>query len=151
MRLIDAGYIVEAQELELYKSAKTLQMLATTSSAEIKEETEIAVKQEAMEGRPVEEADDEANHGFMMQQRMNQLYNLLGFDHHQHDRREQDGSPPAVEATKTSCALRTAIVHSALQRSTTKKCIHCRNSLRYVKFMHQKLVYYMTLAEIKEK
>lgn len=56
-----------------------------------------------------------------------------------------------VNVTKTSCALRSAIVNAALQRPATKKCLHCKKPLRNIHYLHRKLVYFMSIAEITEK
>ncbi|XP_067615853.1 DNA-directed RNA polymerase I subunit RPA1 isoform X2 [Eurosta solidaginis] len=51
--------------------------------------------------------------------------------------------------TKTSCGIRAAIVHAALQRVPFKKCIHCHKPLRNIRYLYRKLVYYITANELK--
>uniref|UniRef100_A0A1A9URE7 DNA-directed RNA polymerase subunit n=1 Tax=Glossina austeni TaxID=7395 RepID=A0A1A9URE7_GLOAU len=53
--------------------------------------------------------------------------------------------------TKTSCALRSAIIHATVQFPTSKRCIHCKQTLRKVRYLHRKLVCYVNVAEIKTK
>lgn len=148
--MIDAGFIVEAQELESYKAVKVLQFFSDTvdEKMDIKVEQDIDVVMQSLvkQEEGVEEpAQQEINQGSIIERRMNEFHALLM------DREESKESLKAVEVTKSSCALRAAIVHNALQRTTHKKCIHCRKSLRYVKYMQQKLVHYMTLAEMKSE
>lgn len=56
-----------------------------------------------------------------------------------------------VNITKTSCEIRSAVVSAATQRPQHKKCIHCKKALRNVRYVHRKLVYYMSIAEIKDR
>jgi len=112
LRLIDAGYIIEAQDLELFKSEIVCQnsdQLVTLSNGDLVHPTIAA------------------------------MYSLL-------EKNEKNSS----NSTKTSCSLRTAITHAALQR-LGKKCRHCNKSMRYVRYMHRRLVFYVTLADIKER
>lgn len=113
LRLIDAGYIVEAQELELYKSEIVLNNVDTLVKLE---------------------------NGDNVHPRIGEMYQLL-----------EKGEINKVNVTKTSCALRAAIVNAALQRPMSKKCVHCKNPLRNIRYLHRKLVYYMSIAEIKNK
>jgi len=112
LRLIDAGYIIEAQELELFKSEIVCQNT----------ENLVAIK-----------------NGDMVHPHIAAMYKLL-------EKNEKNSS----NSTKTSCSLRTAITHSALQR-LGKKCRHCNKSMRFVRYMHRRLVFYVTLADIKER
>ncbi|XP_043646284.1 DNA-directed RNA polymerase I subunit RPA1 [Drosophila teissieri] len=112
LRLIDAGYIIEAQELELFKSEIVCQ-----NSDDL-----VALK-----------------NGDMVHPHIAAMYSLL-------EKNEKNSS----NSTKTSCSLRTAITHAALQR-LGKKCRHCNKSMRFVRYMHRRLVFYVTLADIKER
>ncbi|KNC24906.1 DNA-directed RNA polymerase I subunit RPA1 [Lucilia cuprina] len=113
LRLINVGYIVEAQELEMYKSEIVLNNVETK------------VKLES---------------GDNVHPRIGEMYQLL-----------EKGIINKVNVTKTSCALRSAVVNAALQRPSSKKCIHCKNPLRNIRYLHRKLVYYMSISEIKSK
>lgn len=113
MRLIDAGYIVEAQELEIYKSEIILNNIETFVKLE---------------------------NGDNAHPRIAEMYQIL-----------EKGESNQVNVTKTSCALRSAIVNSALQRPILKKCLHCEKPLRNVRYLHRKLVYYMSITQIKSK
>ncbi|KAH8253394.1 hypothetical protein KR032_005263 [Drosophila birchii] len=112
LRLIDAGYIIEAQELELFKSEIVLQNT----------EEMVTLK-----------------NGDLVHPTIAAMYNLLA-------KNEKNFS----NSTKTSCSLRTAVTHAALQRAG-KKCRHCNKSMRSVRYMHRRLVFYVTLADIKER
>ncbi|XP_016947411.1 DNA-directed RNA polymerase I subunit RPA1 [Drosophila biarmipes] len=112
LRLIDAGYIIEAQELELFKSEIVCQ-----NSDEM-----VSLR-----------------NGDLVHPNIAAMYSLL-------EKNEKNSS----NSTKTSCSLRTAITHGALQR-LGKKCRHCNKSMRYVRYMHRRLVFYVTLADIKER
>lgn len=61
----------------------------------------------------------------------------------------KSGQQNHVDFTKTTCALRTAIVNNTLQRSLNKKCMHCGEHLRNVRYLQRKLVHYMGIAELK--
>ncbi|XP_030388512.1 DNA-directed RNA polymerase I subunit RPA1 isoform X2 [Scaptodrosophila lebanonensis] len=113
LQLIDAGYIIEAQELELFKSEIVCQ------------NTEELVQIDT---------------GDSVHPRIAYMHELL-----------RKNIRNANNATKTSCSLRTAITHAALQRSQNKKCRHCSKSMRYVRYLHRRLVYYVTIADIKER
>lgn len=113
LRLVDAGFIVEAQELEKYKSELVFNNFVTL------------VKLES---------------GDNVHPRIAEMYQLL-------DRRQDN----QVNVTKTSCAVRSAIVNAALQRPASKKCIHCGQLLRHISYKYRKLVYHMSVAEIKNK
>lgn len=151
LRLIDAGYVVEAQELECYKSAKILQMFGSKTEQQKDDQLMVNIKDEPINtDNNIDnnmENDENVDQRSMIEKHMNDLHTLLK----NHEEKTKESSIPSVVATKTSCALRSAIIHNALQRSTSKKCIHCRNNLRYIKFLRKKLVYYITQAEMKEK
>lgn len=42
--------------------------------------------------------------------------------------------------TKASCAVRSSVVAAALQKPTSKTCIHCKEALKKVKYSYKKLV-----------
>nr|XP_014089551.1 DNA-directed RNA polymerase I subunit RPA1 [Bactrocera oleae] len=111
LRLVDAGYIVEAQELEIFKS-------------------EIVCQNEE---RLVKTED-----GKYIHPRIAAMFELL-----------KKGESNACNNTKTSCGIRSALVHAALQRVPFKKCIHCEKPLRNIRYLYRKLVYYITAAEMK--
>ncbi|SPP75301.1 DNA-directed RNA polymerase I subunit RPA1 [Drosophila guanche] len=112
LRLIDAGYIIEAQELEIFKSEIVCQ------------NTEELIK---------------LDNGDAVHPRIAAMHELL-----------LKSPKEALHTTKTTCSLRTAVTHSALQRPG-KKCRHCNKSMRYVRYMHRRLVFYVTIADIKER
>lgn len=112
LRLIDAGYIIEAQELELFKSEIVCQ------------NTDELIK---------------LKNGDLVHPRIAAMYELLA-------KNEKNSS----NSTKTSCSLRTAVTHAALQKAG-KKCRHCNKSMRFVRYMHRRLVFYVTLADLKER
>lgn len=113
LRLLEAGYVVEAQELELYKSEVVF------NSEETRVKTE---------------------YGDYVHPRVAEIYQLLG-----------KGQSNQVNITKTSRAVRAAIINAALQRPMSKKCMHCHENLKTVRYMHHKLVYYISIAEMKSK
>ncbi|TDG42262.1 hypothetical protein AWZ03_011321 [Drosophila navojoa] len=113
LRLIDAGYIIEAQELELFKSEVVCQ------------NTDEMVK---------------LDNGDAVHPRIAAVKELLA-----------KNVSNATNTTKTSCSLRTAITHAALQRGSSKKCRHCNKSMRFVRYLHRRLVYYVTIADMKER
>ncbi|ALC41779.1 RpI1 [Drosophila busckii] len=113
LRLIDAGYIIEAQELEIFKSEVVCQ------------NTEELVK---------------LDNGDAVHPRIAAMKELLA-----------KNVSNTSNVTKTSCSLRTAITHAALQRGTSKKCRHCNKSMLFVRYMHRRLVYYVTIADLKER
>ncbi|EDW32058.1 GL11448 [Drosophila persimilis] len=112
LRLIDAGYIIEAQELEIFKS----EIVCQNSEELIK-----------------------LDNGDAVHPRIAAMHELL----------LKSGTEP-THSTKSTCSLRTAVTHSALQRPG-KKCRHCNKSMRYVRYMHRRLVFYVTIADIKER
>uniref|UniRef100_A0A1A9WHW6 DNA-directed RNA polymerase subunit n=1 Tax=Glossina brevipalpis TaxID=37001 RepID=A0A1A9WHW6_9MUSC len=113
LQLIDVGCIIEALEVEEFKSKSILE----DEVGKVKLEDSCSVNPRLLELRQV------------LSTRQSNLSN----------------------ATKTTCALRSAIVHSTLQVPTSKRCVHCKQTLSKVRYLHQKLVCYMSLAEIKSK
>ena len=118
LQLVDAGYIIEAQELELFKSEY------------------VCHNQENM----VKLEDDKVFD--YVHPRIAEIRVLL---------KSAKSKKKLDDFTKTSCALRAAISHTALQKTAPKKCIHCQKELRVVKYHHRKLVYYMSAASIKSR
>lgn len=96
LKLLDAGYIIEAQEIEIFKSD-----VVAENSKEAKT-------------TKIEETKRLLNTGLR--------------------------SCDVVENTKNSEALRTSIVNSSIKSSPNKKCIHCKEALKKVKFSFKKLM-----------
>ncbi|XP_013113377.2 DNA-directed RNA polymerase I subunit RPA1 [Stomoxys calcitrans] len=113
LHLIEAGYVVEAQELEMFKSEIVF------NSAETRVKTE---------------------RGDYLHPRLSEMFQLLS-----------KGRSNQVNVTKTSRAVRAAIVNAALQRPMSSKCQHCNENLKNVRYMHHKLVYYVSVAEMRSK
>ncbi|XP_053969844.1 DNA-directed RNA polymerase I subunit RPA1 [Anastrepha ludens] len=111
LRLLDAGYIVEAQELEIFKSEVVCQ------------NDENLVKLES---------------GEYVHPRIAAMFELL-----------KKGHSNVSNNTKTSCGIRSAIVHAAFQRVAFKKCIHCQKPLRNIRYLYRKLIYYITAEEMR--
>lgn len=101
LRLLDAGYITEAQDIEIFKS-EVVQANAKGDDDE--------------EGTP---------------SKLDEYKRLLETDLQSHD---------VVENTKNSEALRTSIVSSSIKSSPNKRCIHCKEALKKVKFSFKKLM-----------
>lgn len=112
LRLIDAGYIIEAQDLELFKS----------EIACLNDDVMLTLR-----------------NGHLVHPTIAAMYDLL-------EKNEKNLS----NSTKTSCSLRTAVTNAALQRAG-KKCRHCNKSMRSVRYMHRRLVFYVTMADLKER
>ncbi|XP_075169735.1 RNA polymerase I subunit RpI1 [Haematobia irritans] len=113
LRLIEAGYVVEAQELEIFKS----EIVFNSEETRVKSED-----------------------GEYVHPRIAEMQQLLA-----------KGQSNQVNVTKTSRAVRSAIVNAALQRPGSNKCHHCHQSLKTVRYMHHKLVYYISMAEMKAR
>lgn len=96
LRLLDAGYMVEAQDIEIYKSEVVL--------AQSKEEKN---------------------------SKLDEYKSLLEIGLKSCD---------IIENTKNSEALRTSIVSSSVKNNPNKKCIHCKESLKKVKYSFRKLM-----------
>lgn len=113
LRLIDAGYIIEAQELEIFKSELVCQNADVLVTLE---------------------------NGDAVHPRIAAVQELLA-----------KNVSNASNVTKTTCSLRTAITHAAMQRASSKKCRHCNKPMRFVRYLHRRLVYYVTIADMKER
>lgn len=96
LRLLDAGYIIEAQEIEIYKSEVVL--------AQSKEE----------KNSKLEEYKRLLETGLQ--------------------------SCDVVENTKNSEALRTSIVSNSVKSNPNKRCIHCKEALKKIKYSFRKLM-----------
>lgn len=96
LKLLDAGYIIEAQEIDIFKS----EVVAEKSGEE--------------KAAKIEEIKRLLNTGLK--------------------------SCDVVENTKNSEALRTSIVNSSIKSNPNKRCIHCKEALKKVKFSFKKLM-----------
>lgn len=96
LRLLDAGYITEAQEIEIYKSEVVLAQSKEDKNSKLEE----------------------------------------------YKRLLETGlqSCDAVENTKNLEALRTSIVSNSVKNNPNKRCIHCKESLKKVKYSFRKLM-----------
>lgn len=104
LRLIDAGFIIEAQEIEIYKSESV--------QAEAKEE---------------------------MDAKLDECKRLI-----------ETGlkSCDVAENTKNTEALRTSIVSSSVKNNPNKRCFHCKEGLKKVKFSFKKLMMTASTADM---
>lgn len=96
LKLLDAGYIIEAQEIEIFKSDVVAESSKEEKTAKIKE-----------------------------------MKRLLDTGLQSYD---------VVENTKNSEALRTSIVNSSIKSNPNKRCIHCKEALKKVKYSFKKLM-----------
>lgn len=96
LRLLDAGYIIEAQEIEIYKSEVVL--------AQSKEEKNSKLEE---------------------YKRLLQIGLKSG---------------DVIENTKNLEALRTSIVSNSVKNNPNKRCVHCKESLKKVKYTFRKLM-----------
>lgn len=96
LKLLDAGYITEAQEIEIFKSDVVLTKVKEEGSSKL----------------------DEYKHLIE-----------IGVQ-----------SCDAVDNTKNSEALRTSIVNSSVKSNPNKRCIHCKETLKKVKYSFKKLM-----------
>lgn len=100
LRLLDAGFIIEAQDIEIFKS--------DVVQAHAKEEQEQGHKSKLDEYKQLLETG--------MQ------------------------SCDLAENTKNSEALRTSIVNSSIKSNPNKRCVHCKEALKKVKYSFKKLM-----------
>lgn len=110
LRLVDAGYIIEAEELEQYKS-KTFNG------------TEVRIK---MEGGTEVHPKVAEYHELLLREPFNQF-----------------------NTTKSSEAIRNAILANTLAECVQKKCIHCKMQMKRVKFSYRRLVFGLTKGDMK--
>lgn len=96
LRLIDAGFITEAQDIEIYKSDVVMTQSRENSNSKLDEYKRLLV---------------------------------TGLE-----------SVDKVENTKNSEALRTSIVSSSIKIDPNKRCIHCKEALKKVKYSFKKLM-----------
>lgn len=96
LKLLDAGFITEALDIEIYKSETVNECSKTSRGTKLEE--------------------------------MKQLL-ATGLQ-----------SCDVVENTKNSEALRTAIVNSSIKSNPNKKCVHCKEALKKVKYSFKKLM-----------
>lgn len=96
LQLLDAGYIIEAQEIEIFKSAVVATQSNDDKDSKLKEYRSLVDS------------------------------GLASCDVH--------------ENTKNSEALRTSIVSSSIKSSPSKRCVHCKEALKKVKYSFKKLM-----------
>lgn len=96
LKLIDAGYIIEAQNIEIFKS-------------------DVVMSQSK---------EDDNN-------KLDEYKRLLDTGLESMDK---------IENTKNSEALRTSIVSNSIKIDANKRCIHCKEALRKVKYSFKKLM-----------
>lgn len=96
LKLLDAGYVIEAQEIEIFKS----EVVATQNNED-------------------------------KNSKLNEYKSLI-----------ESGLPSCdvVENTKNSEALRTSIVSISTKSSPNKRCVHCKEALKKVKYSFKKLM-----------
>ncbi|XP_055901789.1 DNA-directed RNA polymerase I subunit RPA1 [Eupeodes corollae] len=111
LQLVDAGFVIEAQEMEIYKSEYVCQ----NSDEFVKGEN-----------------------GERTHPRIAQLRELIA-----------KSTKNTCNNTKTSCGIRSAIIHSAMQCRTTKKCSYCSKAMRLIKYSYGKLVIYVTKSDLE--
>lgn len=111
LRLLDAGYIIEAQDIEIFKS----------------EVVQANAKRDDDDG-------DEGAHS-----KLDEYKRLLETGLQSYD---------VVENTKNSEALRTSIVSSSIKNNPNKRCIHCKEALKKVKFSFKKLMVTASKSEL---
>lgn len=104
LRLIDAGFITEAQDIEIYKSDVVMTQSRENNNSKLDEYK-----------RLIETGSESVN---------------------------------IVENTKNSEALRTSIVSSSIKIDPNKRCIHCKEALKKVKYSFKKLMISASKSEI---
>lgn len=104
LQLLDAGYITEAQDIEIFKSETVNE-----------------------HSKPIRDA------------KLEEMKRLL-----------ETGlqSCDVVENTKNSEALRTSIVSSSIKNNPNKRCIHCKEALKKVKYSFKKLMVTASKSEV---
>lgn len=107
LRLLDAGYIIEAQEIEIYKSDVVVAQSRAEKDAKLEE----------------------------------------------YKRLLATGLQPcdAVENSKNLEALRTSIVSSSVKSNPNKRCIHCKEALKKVKYSFRKLMLTASKSEFESE
>lgn len=117
LQLIDTGYIIEAQEIEIFKSESVM-------SKSNEEEVVLAKYYELVKSGK-----------WMLSIALKKLRivckkkkSFSGI---------KDGS---METTKNIEALRNSIVSSAIRNSANKICLHCKEAMRRVKYSFKRLV-----------
>lgn len=96
LRLLDAGYIIEAQDIEIFKSDVVV--------AQSKEEKDVKLEEYK---RLLETGLQSCN---------------------------------VVENSKNLEALRTSIVSNSVKNNPNKRCVHCKEALKKVKYTFRKLM-----------
>lgn len=124
------GYLIEAQELEVYKS--DLSEIGTEFYSGEEKEDDQAVK--------IAEYEKLLNEGISLgAQWLLQFLKLFLFSEH----------PSYVYNTKNTEALRASIVNTTIRISSLKACMHCREAMKTVKYSYGKLVISVSKADMK--
>lgn len=110
LQLVDAGYIIEAEELEQYKSENV-----NDGEVKIKMENGVEVHKKVAE-----------YHELLLRE----PYNQYG-------------------TTKSTESIRNAILNNTMAECVTKKCIHCKQLMKRVKFSYKRLVFGLTKGDMK--
>lgn len=135
MRLIDGGYLNEAQDLEDQKI-----LYAHLSKAQGK-------KQPGDDRETMKERTEKAY------RKMLKKYNKLVEENPKNQMLDKDPIKE-VEHNKNSVAIRMAIVNSTVASagsSSSNKCMHCREILRRVRYSYRKLVVTVSKDELEGK
>lgn len=104
LRLIDSGFITEAQDIEIYKSDVVMTQSREDNNSKLVEYKRLLE---------------------------------IGLE-----------SVDKVENTKNSEALRTSMVSSSIKIDPNKRCIHCKEALKKVKYSFKKLMISASKSEI---
>ena len=128
LRLIDAGYLIEAQDLEDQKLMYAY--LAKTSTKKTQDED--------MEER-IKSKDKIEKSYFKVMKKYNKILEQDPINHY--------------NKTKNTEALRMAVVNSTIASavsSTTNRCIHCQTIMRRVRYSYKKLVVAVSKQDLNE-
>lgn len=128
LRLVDAGYVIEAQELEEQKIVFTNVVKAAFTSEDTKEDVQSVSRIDAIEKT--------------YKKTMKKYNKMLKNDPLNH-----------YGNTKNSQGLRNSIVNAAFAdctTGTTRFCMHCKRPLRRVRYSYKKLVVTVVRYEISE-
>ncbi|CAO1406865.1 unnamed protein product [Diamesa tonsa] len=121
LRLCDAGYIIEAQDLEVLKE-KHLNCASSDSEQKFDQRQQ---KKEDFKEYYIEVMDK---------------YNLL----------LKEDPTNHYNVTKNSGAIRTAIINSTIGGLVSKNCIHCKFIMKKVKYSYKKLVLTITKKDMEQ-
>lgn len=121
LRLCDAGYIIEAQDLEIVKEKH---LNSSTSDSEQKFDQR-QQKNEDYKEYYVEVMD---KYNLLLKEEPTNHYNV----------------------TKNSGAIRTAIINSTIGGIVSKNCIHCKFIMKKVKYTYKKLVLTISKKDMEQ-